>query len=120
MPGPSKVLLVDDDADWRDAMNDALIELGYQPTSVATGEAALDELRREAGAYAVMLLDLHMPGLSGQEVADRLPPGAPKVVFLTGAPLSEAGSALRKGGHYYLPKGAKLEELSLLLSALAA
>jgi CheY-like chemotaxis protein len=113
-----KVLVVDDDADWRDAMVWCLSELGYRATVASSGEEALKRLSAER--FSVMLLDLRMPGMDGEQVAARLPPGSPHIVFLTGAPMDEAGRALRKGAHYYLPKGASIDELSLLLDSLAA
>jgi len=67
----------------------------------------------------VMLLDMRMPGMSGEEVLRRLPAeNAPRVVVLTAARADEAGGALRTGPHYYLPKGATREELALLLESL--
>jgi hypothetical protein len=42
------------------------------------------------------------------------------VVFLTAAAVQEVGGALRSGPHYYLPKGASRDQLSLLLQSLDA
>jgi CheY-like chemotaxis protein len=112
-----KVLVVDDDADWREYLRLCLEELGYETAEAADGEQALQSLARERPS--VLLLDLHMPGMDGFQVLERLPRDAPRVVLLTSAAPSEASMALGSGPHYYLPKGASREELRLLLSSLA-
>ena len=113
-----KVLVVDDDADWREFLRLCLEDLGYETIEAANGQEALDSLARQR--CGVMLLDLNMPGMSGTEVVEHLSHDAPRVVFLTSAPAHEVGSALLSGPHYYLPKGASREELSLILQSLDA
>ena len=112
------MLIVDDDPDWREFLRTSLDELGYESDEVASGEEALRKV--EAEPYRVMLLDLLMPGLGGEEVAKRLPTDGPQVVFVTGAAAQDAGHALSGGAHYYLPKGADRDALSLLLQSLGA
>ncbi|MFN7134420.1 MAG: response regulator, partial [Myxococcales bacterium] len=99
---PRKVLIVDDDADWRSFLRGALEELGYEADEASSGEDALRALGERA--YRIMLLDLYMPGLGGEEVAQRIPSGGPQIVFCTGATAQDAGHALGGGAHYYLPK----------------
>lgn len=115
-----KVLVVDDDADWREFLRLCLEELGYEAIEAANGHEALESLSRQR--YGVMLLDLNMPGMDGFEVLERMPRNGstPRVVFLTGAAAQDVGSALRTGPHYYLPKGASRDQLSLLLQSLDA
>lgn len=113
-----RVLVVDDDADWRNLLRECLEELGYEAVEAEDGQQALERL--EESGYRVMLLDLYMPGMDGWQVLERLPPDGPRVVFLTGAGVADVGRALRQGAHYYLPKGAGRNELSLLLESLEA
>ena len=115
-----KVLVVDDDADWREFLKLCLEDLGYEAIEAADGQEALDSLSREH--YGVMLLDLNMPGMSGLEVVERMPRNntKPRIVFLTSAAAQDVGSALLSGPHYYLPKGASRDQLSLLLQSLEA
>lgn len=113
-----KVLVVDDDADWREFLRLSLEDLGYETTEAADGQEALDSLKR-GERFRVMLLDLNMPGMSGLEVVENLPRGhQPRIVFLTSAAAQDVGSALLSGPHYYLPKGASRDQLSLLLQSL--
>jgi CheY-like chemotaxis protein len=113
----TKVLVVDDDADWRDFLLGCLWELGYDPFEAASGEEALRWLAHERPQ--IVLLDQKMPGLSGAQVVERLPKNPPRIVFVTSSPAQELGPALASGPHYYLPKGASREELSLILQSLA-
>jgi CheY-like chemotaxis protein len=112
-----KVLVVDDDSEWRNFLRSCLDDLGYTTIEASSGPEALECLARESPA--VMLLDMRMPGMSGEEVLRRLPENAPRIVVVTAATADEASSALRTGPHYYLPKGATREELALLLESLA-
>lgn len=110
-----RILIVDDDADWREFLRLALEELGYEAVVAADGQEALDSLAQTR--CGVMLLDLNMPGMNGFEVLERLPrDDSPRVVFLTSAAAQEVGGALRS--HYYLPKGANRDQLSLMLQSL--
>jgi CheY-like chemotaxis protein len=114
-----KVLVVDDDASWRALVVDSLEELGYQAVEAADGEAALRALER--GDCSVMLLDLRMPGLSGEEVLARLPAhDGPRVVLLTAADMDQVQQALGRRPHYYLSKDAGRDALALLLQSLEA
>jgi two-component system, chemotaxis family, chemotaxis protein CheY len=114
---PRKILVVDDDADWREFLRISLGDLGYEVVEASNGPEALQALDR--GDCAVVLLDLHMPGMSGEDVLERLPKGAPRIVLLTSASAQEVGMALGTGPHYYLPKGANREQLSMMLQSLA-
>jgi CheY-like chemotaxis protein len=113
-----KVLVVDDDADWREFLKLCLEDLGYEAIEAANGQEALDSLSRQR--CGVMLLDLNMPGMNGVEVLERMPRNGatPRVVLLTSAAAQDVGGALRSGPHYYLPKGASRDQLSLLLESL--
>jgi CheY-like chemotaxis protein len=112
-----KVLVVDDDSEWRGFLRACLDDLGYTTLEASTGEEALDCLEHDSPS--VMLLDIRMPGMSGEDVLRHLPEDPPRIVLVTAATADEAGSALRTGPHYYLPKGATREELALLLESLA-
>jgi len=66
-----RVLVVDDDAIMRELLT-ALLEIeGYAVQTVQSGLEALDCLASGAPAD-VILVDLHMPGLHGSELAERL------------------------------------------------
>jgi CheY-like chemotaxis protein len=112
----TRVLVVDDDPDWREYLHLTLSELGYQVDQAASGKEALEALDRHA--YAVLLLDHYMPGMSGEEVMKRMRPPGPRVVLVTNAPADDVSRALSSGPFYYLPKDASPDQLQLLLSSL--
>ena len=61
-----RVLVVDDDADIRDSIVEALISRGYRAWSAAEGAAALAVMRE--AIPRLVLLDLMMPGFDGWRV----------------------------------------------------
>ena len=63
----AKVLIVDDDERTAMAVRNALEELGQTLVVAHSGEAALHHLLTED--YAVILLDVNMPGMDGYEMA---------------------------------------------------
>ena len=63
MSQSARILLVDDDADFCEALSDRLRALGFQVTVADRGVEALRLVREDAPA--VVLLDLVLPGLDG-------------------------------------------------------
>ena len=87
MRSPAHVLLVEDDADSRDALSRLLIEMGYSVSSAASGAEALQYVESDEPCDAV-ITDVVMRGMTGVELARRVRvsrPGLP-VVLLTGKP----------------------------------
>ena len=97
MSGRPLVLVVDDDADTREAMQLLLEAEGYDVEVAPDGHAALRRLRVDP-LPGLMLLDLHMPGIDGRAVIETLEsspdlPGVP-IVLLTAASPNEGTAAL--------------------------
>jgi PAS domain S-box-containing protein len=65
------ILLVDDEKVLRDLGKDILESQGYRVATVSSGEEALDYLR-DARDVALVILDVVMPGLGGNETYRRL------------------------------------------------
>jgi two-component system chemotaxis response regulator CheY len=59
------VLVVEDDADVREAVIEALADAGFETVGVANGAEALTALRCAVSLPDVILLDLMMPRLNG-------------------------------------------------------
>jgi DNA-binding response OmpR family regulator len=68
--GPKKILAVDDSMTYLNALSDALRSDGYDVSLARSGEEALDLLAVES--VDCILLDLMMPGLSGQDTCRRI------------------------------------------------
>lgn len=65
-----QILVVDDDPQMRRAVTNALKARGYEVRSAANGETALELLAEVE--FDLMLLDLGLPGIGGDEVIRRL------------------------------------------------
>ena len=61
-----RLLLVEDDPTLRQALTFNLTREGYEVTTAADGEAALEAARSER--LDLILLDVMLPGMSGVEV----------------------------------------------------
>jgi len=64
-----RVLLVEDEVLLRMSTTDMLERLGCSVSGVGSGEAALELLAREEG-YDLMITDVGLPGMSGDELAE--------------------------------------------------
>jgi two-component system NtrC family response regulator len=116
-----RILIVDDDRAIREALGEALADLGHTAVAMADGAAALAWLMRHQ-ADAV-LLDLRMPGLDGLEVLRRIrsQADAPPVAILTAVPTSaNTIEAMRLGAVDHLAKPIGREELATLVTRLLA
>ncbi len=67
-----RILLVDDEETMLRATHRVLERLGYRVTSCAGGGSAIIAFLAEPAAFALVLTDLNMPGMSGIEVAAAL------------------------------------------------
>jgi CheY-like chemotaxis protein len=79
----TRVLLVDDQRDVRYVMAEILEDLGHCVVTAASGPECLDLLSSEPPE--VILLDLHMPGLSGLETLIGMGGCGIPVVVMTGS-----------------------------------
>ena len=105
------LLLVDDDAPFRDRLARALTERGFQVSVAGDAEQAL-ALAGEDPEYAVV--DLRMPGRSGLELLRLLRARDPatRVLMLTGyGSIPTAIEATREGAVGYLTKPADADEV---------
>ena len=64
------ILVVDDDQPILILMKNILKEFGFEPRVASTGLAAIEEAR--AASPDLVLLDMKMPGMTGEEVIGRL------------------------------------------------
>jgi two-component system response regulator (stage 0 sporulation protein F) len=115
------VLVADDDATVRSVLARALAQLPVRATFCADGTEALHAFRARPDAFAVVLLDMMMPGLNGDEVfraiADERP--ATPVVLMSG--YAEQEVVARLPGRTlagYLHKPFQLDDLFHLLDRL--
>ncbi len=111
------VLIVDDDAALRMALQDRFEHWGCQVQLAADGHEALAVCAERA--FDLILLDLSMPGLGGMEVLQTLRADkfAGDIVVLTAhGSVSRAVEALRGGASDFLTKPADFELLAQVTS----
>ena len=107
MPGdPPLLAVVDDDADVRIALVRLVSSAGFAVESFATGAEFLLSIERRV--FNCLILDLHMPGMSGFDVQAALARHSRAripVVVITGHDTAESRSRARDlGARGYLPK----------------
>ena len=112
------VLIVDDEAEVRASLTEALGVQGYAVEAVASGEEAL---ARIAGrSYPVVITDLHMPGgFSGLELISAIRQRAPEtvcVLITAFATLDTSIDALKRGAYDLIQKPFKLAEIEAVLN----
>jgi DNA-binding response OmpR family regulator len=113
------LLLVEDEPHIAEGLVFNLNEENYQVTHVESGEEALELL--EKNTYALMILDLALPGIDGLEVCDRLRENNNQIPILM---LTARGSeqdritGLSKGADDYLAKPFNLKEFLLRVANL--
>ena len=101
----SKILIVDDDCDMRWAIRNVLTGAGFEVEESDGGGTALTQAARDPPA--VVLLDMHMPGVSGDIVLrslKRLDPRLPIIVVTAHGTIPAAISAIRDGAFEYVTK----------------
>lgn len=86
-----RALVVEDDRNTRDALRVIIEGEGFIVDAAGDGETALDLLSRYT--YAVVLLDIVLPGISGTGVMEQLratnPAALDSVVVVTGVDVSD-------------------------------
>ncbi|WP_156798879.1 GAF domain-containing protein [Gemmatimonas aurantiaca] len=112
------ILLLEDEATLRSAISRFLRTLGYEVDVAEDGRTALDALH--ARSYDLILLDLRMQGITGEDVyetmIDAYPDQAARVVFMTGDMHSDhAARFVRQTGRPVLAKPFTLTELDARL-----
>jgi DNA-binding response OmpR family regulator len=113
------ILVVEDEIAIQRGLCDVLAYHGHVPTAAATGEDGLREAL--AGDYALVLLDIMLPGISGFDVCRQLRAQRPDLPILM---LTARGSeddvleGFRCGSDDYLTKPFSIRELTARINAL--
>ena len=115
-PLPHRVLLVDDDADERDAIACFLELEGAEVAVAGDGEEALNALRADP-LRCLILLDLEMPGMDGWEFRrrQRLSPMMARIPVVVVSGLPDLAAAVQDMSARAAVR--KPVELELLLGA---
>jgi CheY-like chemotaxis protein len=107
-----KVLMVDDEEQFRETTKKVLNKKGFETILAASGEEAIDRLKDNPD---VVILDIKMPGIDGHEALrqiKKLKPDIP-IIMLTGhGAIPSAREALSEGAYDYLSKPCDVDLLA--------
>lgn len=105
--GKERILVVDDEEDIVELVRFHLAREGFAVETAASGEEALKKVRQ--GAFALLVLDLMLPGLDGLEVARELKAetrtaGLPIVMLTAKGEDADVVAGLELGADDYVTK----------------
>ena len=92
------VLVIDDEEMIRTLAASILTRQGYQVLTGENGAAGIEALRRDPKAVSLVVLDLLMPGMSGEEALDRLREIRPDVPVILTSGFDESDAVQRFTG----------------------
>jgi len=107
-----RLLLVDDEDDFRRTVAKRLMKRGIDTKQAASGEECLEILKKNR--VDVVVLDVKMPGMDGIETLHHIKKKHPKteVIMLTGHATTQDGvDGIKTGAFDYLSKPIELEHL---------
>jgi two-component system, OmpR family, response regulator len=110
--GGFKVLIVDDEDDFRETLVKRLSRRALSASGVESGERALERIESEA--FDVVILDVMMPGMDGIATLREIKRKKPlvEVIMLTGHASLEAGiEGMKLGAFDFIMKPADIEDL---------
>jgi CheY-like chemotaxis protein len=113
--GEGEILLVEDDAMVSMTAIATLQSFGYQVTHAADGQSAIEQVREHVGRFQLVLLDLRMPGLSGEATFEQLrevDPSVPVVIWSGYGADQDVSSMLKKGAVGFVQKPYRVADLS--------
>jgi DNA-binding response OmpR family regulator len=110
-PTQAQLLLVDDDVALAELVSEYAAYEGYAVTTANTGELGLRIMGRKT--FALVILDVMLPGIDGFEVLERLRhfSEVPVLMLTTRGAASDRIRGLRSGADDYLPKPFEPDEL---------
>jgi DNA-binding NtrC family response regulator len=108
----TSVLVVDDD----DAVRDFLLEAlrgNYEVAAAGTAEEALRMLREPSAGFAVALVDVNLPGMSGGDLVTMMRSLCPdiSVIVMSGEPMSGSHHWWTLGVFAFLAKPLEVSEV---------
>lgn len=111
-----KLLVVDDEKNIRQGLAAALKLDGHDVELAADGDEGWKRFQK--GDIDLVITDLRMPGIGGEELLKRIgseSPGVPVIVLTGHGTVETAVEAMRNGAYDFLTKPVNLDRLSLLV-----
>lgn len=107
------ILIVEDDTDINNLLAVALKKAGYKTTQAFSGTEAQMLLQMKREKFSIVLLDLMLPGISGEEVLReiRRQSSIPVIVLTAKDELNEKIELLTQGADDYITKPFEIQEV---------
>jgi len=112
MKTPIRILVIEDDNDINALLCSIIRKSGYEPQPAYSGTEAL--LHLDNGKWDMVLLDLMLPGMNGEDVMRRVRESSHMPVLIISAKLDQRTKVdmLRTGADDYITKPFDIEEVS--------
>jgi DNA-binding NtrC family response regulator len=110
------ILTIDDEENIRNGLADNFELEGYEVKQAASGKEGLQLI--EKGDIDLVITDLRMDGISGQEVVNQVTskyPGLPIIVLTGHGSIEDATSAIKMGAYDFLTKPLDLTHLNKIV-----
>jgi two-component system, cell cycle sensor histidine kinase and response regulator CckA len=117
--GQGEILLVEDDAMVSMTAIATLESFGYRVTHACDGARALEQVSAHPGHFELVLLDLRMPGLSGEATFEKLrqlEPGLPVLLWSGYGAEQDVSAMLKQGAVGFVQKPYRVAELSRVVA----
>lgn len=117
-PTPARILLVDDDVELAAMLSDYLVRDGFEVRAVPDGESGVAEAL--SGHFALVVLDVMMPGIGGIEALRQIRAASTVPVLMLTARGDDLDRivGLELGADDYVPKPCLPRELAARLRAI--
>ncbi len=118
--GTERILFVDDEEIQVRAVSRLLTHLGYQVTGLSDSRKALELLRRQPEAFDLLITDLTMPSVSGEQlarVARNLRPVLPVILCTGFSEMIDETAALAAGVKAFVMKPFSVKEIAETIRA---
>jgi DNA-binding NtrC family response regulator len=110
----ARILIAEDDADLRDLLQDELEDAGYETVVAIDGRSAMMRIEREREQIDLLITDVRMPGLSGDELLNAMRAQrseAPVIVITAFGSVEQAVEMVKAGAFQYLTKPFDTDDL---------
>jgi CheY-like chemotaxis protein len=117
--GQGVVLLVEDDPMVSMTAVSTLKSFGYDVTLARDGQAAIEQVAAHPRRFQLVLLDLRMPGLSGEATFARLrelDPALPVLIWSGYGAEQDVDAMIRRGAVGFVQKPYRVAELSRIVA----
>ena len=115
-----KILVVDDEEKIREGCRRVLVDRDFQVFTAENGQVALDMLAEEE--MDIMLLDLKMPGMDGEEVLELTHaryPDIPVIIITGHGTIDTAVDCMKKGAYDFVTKPFQIRQFMLPITRAA-